>query len=164
MFDLANVNATTALAFRSVTHVKAEGTSLLVQLLHRVWSGGAMVLGKFPVPGRPTNLDYSMTRIYCACSRCGLGLFGHLFSLLSPPLWETARYRLTYCLKGPLSLKQPTNQPVIALFVPRSFRRKAEGHCFHLCVVCGSDFVVGTLSLQLLLQFYVDLLETLQML
>ena len=24
------------------------------------------------------------------------------FSLLSPSLWETARYRLKYCLKGPL--------------------------------------------------------------
>ena len=33
------------------------------------------------------------------------------FSLLSPSLWETARYRLKYCLKGPLSPKQPTNQP-----------------------------------------------------
>ena len=31
------------------------------------------------------------------------------FSFLSPSLWETARYRLKYCLKGPLSLKQPTN-------------------------------------------------------
>ena len=28
------------------------------------------------------------------------------FSLLSPSLWETARYRLKYCLKGPLSPKQ----------------------------------------------------------
>ena len=33
------------------------------------------------------------------------------FSFLSPFLWETARYRLKYCLKGPLSPKQPTNQP-----------------------------------------------------
>ena len=33
------------------------------------------------------------------------------FSFLSPSLWETARYRLKYCLKGPLSPKQPTNQP-----------------------------------------------------
>ena len=33
------------------------------------------------------------------------------FSFLSPSLWETARYRLEYCLKGPLSPKQPTNQP-----------------------------------------------------
>ena len=34
------------------------------------------------------------------------------FSFLSPSLWETARYRLKYCLKGPLSPKQPTNQPI----------------------------------------------------
>ena len=33
------------------------------------------------------------------------------FSSLSPSLWETARYRLNYCLKGPLNPKQPTNQP-----------------------------------------------------
>ena len=31
------------------------------------------------------------------------------FSLLSPSLWETARCRLKYCLKGPLSPKQPTS-------------------------------------------------------
>ena len=33
------------------------------------------------------------------------------FSILSPSLWETARYRLKYYLKGPLNPKQPTNQP-----------------------------------------------------
>ena len=33
------------------------------------------------------------------------------FSPLSPALRETARYRLKYCLKGPLNPKQPTNQP-----------------------------------------------------
>ena len=33
------------------------------------------------------------------------------FSFLSPSLWEMAQYRLKYCLKGPLSPKQPTNQP-----------------------------------------------------
>ena len=32
------------------------------------------------------------------------------FSSLSPSLWETARYRLKYCLNGPLNPKQPTNQ------------------------------------------------------
>ena len=32
------------------------------------------------------------------------------FSPLSPSLWETARYRLKNCLKGPLNPKQPTNQ------------------------------------------------------
>ena len=34
------------------------------------------------------------------------------FSFLSPSLWETARYRLKYCLKGPLSPKQPTTSKV----------------------------------------------------
>ena len=48
------------------------------------WSGSAMVLGKLPVPGRPTELDYSRARACCAYSRCGWGLFGHfLLSLLS---------------------------------------------------------------------------------
>ena len=32
------------------------------------------------------------------------------FSFLSFSLWETVRYRLKYCLKGPLSQKQLTNQ------------------------------------------------------
>ena len=32
------------------------------------------------------------------------------FSFLSPSLWETARYRLKYCLKGPLNPKQLSNQ------------------------------------------------------
>ena len=35
----------------------------------------------------------------------------YLFSPLSPPLWEAARYRLKYCLKGPLNPNQPSNQP-----------------------------------------------------
>ena len=79
------------------------------------WSGGAMVLGKLPVLGRPTNLDVSRARAYCPCRRCGWGLFGHFFSHLSflfsfsLSLVETARYRLKYCLKGPLSPKT-TNQ------------------------------------------------------
>ena len=49
----------------------------------RGWSGGAKMLGKLPVPGRPTDLDYSRARAYCACGRCGWGLFGHFFSHLS---------------------------------------------------------------------------------
>ena len=41
------------------------------------------MLGQLPVPGRPTNLDFSRARAYCACSRCEWGLFGHFFSHLS---------------------------------------------------------------------------------
>ena len=43
------------------------------------------------------NLDYSRARAYYTCSRCGWGLFGHLyshlsfFSPLSPSVRETAR-------------------------------------------------------------------------
>ena len=47
------------------------------------WSDGAMVLGKLPVPGHPTNLDNSGARAYCACSRCRRALFGHFFSHVS---------------------------------------------------------------------------------
>ena len=36
-------------------------------------------------------------------------LLSSILSPLSPSLWETARYRLKYCLKGPLNPKQPTN-------------------------------------------------------
>ena len=36
-------------------------------------------------------------------------LLYHLSSL-SRSLWETARYRLKYCLKEPLNPKQPTNR------------------------------------------------------
>ena len=39
------------------------------------------------------------------------GVVWTFFSLLSPYLREKARYRLKYCHKGPLSPKQPTNQP-----------------------------------------------------
>ena len=61
------------------------------------------MLGKLSVPGCPTDLDNSRTRGCCACSRCGGDIFSlvYLFSLLSPSLWETARYRLKYCLNGP---------------------------------------------------------------
>ena len=68
------------------------------------------------------NLDYSRAKACCACNRCGWGvdwtfllssIFSllYLFSPLSPSLWETARYRLKYFLKGPLNPKQPTNPP-----------------------------------------------------
>ena len=46
------------------------------------WSGGAKALGKLPVPERPTNVDDSRARAYCACSGCMWGLFGHFFSHL----------------------------------------------------------------------------------
>ena len=74
-----------------------------------------MVLGKFPVPGRPTiSITVGQGPIALAVGAGGgcLDIFTllYLFSSLSSSLWETARYRLKYCLKGPLNPKQPTNQ------------------------------------------------------
>ena len=74
-----------------------------------------MVLGKLPVPERPTILiTVGQGPIALTVGTGGGGLdilLSSILSLLSPSLWETVRYRLKYCLKGPLNPKQPTNQP-----------------------------------------------------
>ena len=82
----------------------------------RGWSGGMKVLGKLPVPGRPTILitvGQGPTALAVGAGGGCLDIFTLIypFSSLSPSLWETARYRLKYCLKGPLNPTQPTNQP-----------------------------------------------------
>ena len=79
-----------------------------------------MVLGKLPVRGRPTILitvGQGPIALSVGAGGGGLDIFTLIypfssFSLSSPSLWETARYRLKYCLKGPLNPKQPTNQMV----------------------------------------------------
>ena len=63
--------------------VHFQGRGVLQFDYSRGWSGGAKVLGKLPVPERPTDLDYSRARAYCTCGRCRWGLFGHFFSHLS---------------------------------------------------------------------------------
>ena len=78
------------------------------------------MLGKLPVPGRPTILiTVGQVPIALAVGAGGgcLDIFTFIypFSSLSPSLLETARYRLKYCLKGPLNPKQPTNQPISRL-------------------------------------------------
>ena len=75
-----------------------------------------MVLSKLPVPGRPTFwIIVGQGPIALAVGAGGGGCLDiftlhYPFSPLSPFLWETARYRLKYCLKGPLKPKQPNNQ------------------------------------------------------
>ena len=69
------------------------------------WSGGAMVLGKLPVPGRPTisiTVGQGPTALAVGAGGGCLDIFTLIypFSPFSPSLWETARYRLKYCLKG----------------------------------------------------------------
>ena len=74
-----------------------------------------MVLGKLPVPGRPAiwiTVEQGPTALSVGAGGGCLDIFTLIypFSPLSPSLWETARYRLKYCLKGPLTPKQPSNQ------------------------------------------------------
>ena len=74
-----------------------------------------MVLDKLPVPGRPTRwmiVGQGPTALAAGAGEGCLDIFTLvcIFSPLSPSLWETARYRLKYCLKGPLNPIQPTNQ------------------------------------------------------
>ena len=76
-----------------------------------------MVLGKLPVPGRLTIwMTVGHGPIVLAVGAGGgcLDIFILVcpFSPRSPSLCETARYRLKYCLKWPLNLKQPTNPTV----------------------------------------------------
>ena len=76
-----------------------------------------MVLGKLPVPGVLLIwiiVGQGPTALAVGAGGGCLDIFSlvYHFSFLSPSLWETARYRLTYCLKGPLTPTQPTNQPI----------------------------------------------------
>ena len=72
-----------------------------------------MVLGKLPVPGRPTiwvTVGQGPTALALGAGGGCLDIFTlfYPFFPLSPSLLETARYRLKYCLKGLLNPKQPT--------------------------------------------------------
>ena len=87
--------------------------------LARGWSGGAKVLGKLPVLGRPAFLitvgQWPTALAVGAGGGC-LDIFTLLYPFLSlsPSLWETARYRQKYCLKRLLNPTQPTNQSGLA--------------------------------------------------
>ena len=80
------------------------------------------MLGKLPVPGRPTILITVGQGPTALAVGAGGGCWDiftliYPFSSLSPSLWETVRYRLKYCLKGPLNPKQPTNQLNISIYI-----------------------------------------------
>ena len=66
-----------------------------------------MVPGKPPVPGRPTiwiTVGQGPTTHAVGAGGGCLDIFTLIYPFcpLSPSLWETARFRLNYCLKRPL--------------------------------------------------------------
>ena len=87
----------------------------MVLIRNKGWPSGAMVLGKLTVPGRPTIwiiVGQGPAALAVGAGGGCLDIFTPIypFSPLSPALWETTRYRLKYCLKGPLNPEQPINQ------------------------------------------------------
>ena len=82
----------------------ADGVVRTFSTLRYLWSDGVMALGKLLiwmiVGQRPPALAVG------AAGGClDICTLIYPFSPLSPSLWETARYRLKYCLKGPLNQK-----------------------------------------------------------
>ena len=62
------------------------------------WSAVAIVLGKFPVPGRPTfwiRVGRGPTALAVGAGGCCLAIFSlaYHFFFLSPSLWETGSQR-----------------------------------------------------------------------
>ena len=79
------------------------------------WGGRVMRWCWVNLPGHPTisiRVGQGPTALTVGAGRGCLDIFTLIYpsSPLSPSPWETARYRLKYCLKGPLNPKQPTNQ------------------------------------------------------
>ena len=69
-----------------------------------------MVLGKLPVPERPTiwiTVGQGPTVLAVGAGGGCLDIFTLIYPFfpLSPSLWETAPFRLKYCLKRPLNPK-----------------------------------------------------------
>ena len=99
------------LAYRSIL------TGRAIVLLHVLLLLIIMIYSEHNT-GRPTiwiTVGQGPTALAVGAGGGCLDIFTLLYPFfpLSPSLWETARYRLKYCLKGPLNPKQPTNQPSI---------------------------------------------------
>ena len=84
-----------------------------------IWTfflSSVIFLFDLPLSGRRPDIDCNIvgqgaTALVVDKSVGYLDIFSLIchFSLRSPSLWETARYRLQYYLKWPLNPKQPTN-------------------------------------------------------
>ena len=84
------------------------------------------MLGKLSVPGRPTTLNDSRARAYCACNRCGWGVcldffFSHLSFLFSFSLSLGDGPIQTEILSQRAVKPKTTNQqPILVTTLPRN--------------------------------------------
>ena len=114
--------STNQLSSKIMLQLRISGSSIS----YKGRSGGAKVLGKLPVPGRPTiwiTVGQGLTALAVGAGGGCLDIFTLIcpFSPDSPSLWETVRYRLKHCLKGPLNPKQPTNQSISYIHIFKRF-------------------------------------------
>ena len=72
-----------------------------------------MVLGKLPVPGRPTIWMIVGQGPTALAVGAGGGCLDILLSSILSLLLLPLSGRRPYCLKAPLNPKQPTNQPTV---------------------------------------------------
>ena len=92
-----------------------------------------MMLGKLPVPGRPTiwiRVGQGPTALAVGAGGGCLDIFtlDYPFCPLFPSLWETTRYRLKYCLKGPLNPKQQPKSSQTSCWKKDSTKRHHHRH------------------------------------
>ena len=89
-----------------------------------------MVLGKLPVPGRPTiqiivGQGPTSTALAGGAGGGCLDIFTLIcpFSSLSPSLWETARYRLSQRAIKPITTNQPKSCALGYFGMDRSLKK-----------------------------------------
>ena len=106
--------------------------------------------GLFVLMCLKTHITHSLTAVGAGGDCLDIFTLLYPFSPLSPSLWETARYRLKYCLKGLLSgrvaqsVGHPTHKsevlgsiPGLATYFRFSFRFFKKGSCQLLAKVCA---------------------------
>ena len=78
-----------------------------------------MVLGKLPVPTFWIIVGQGPIALAVEAGGGCLDIFTLLYPFfpLSPSFLETVRYRLKYCLKGPLTKKKSINQSIFKLYL-----------------------------------------------
>ena len=106
------------------------------------------MLGKLPVPGRPTILitvGQGSAALAAGVGGGCLDIFTLIcpFTSLSPSLWETTRYRMKYCLKGPLNPKQPTNHIFQFHLITPDKVHKAIYNCYSLLIYVSLTMIIG---------------------
>ena len=144
------IDASIRMSKSSYTSLTGQGHYMTLAKVHSDFWGGRVVRWRW-VNFQCRSILLTWIRVGQGPTTLAVGANGvclDIFSLiyhssfLSPSLWETARHRLKYCLKGPLRPKQPTNQ----------ITQISKSNCFFLkycMVICTApNFHVNAYRIQ----------------